>query len=202
MSHIRTIAPEDAEGDVREMYLRQQGAWGFVPNYARVFCHRPGVMKAWAELLRAVREPMDDELFELVTLAAAEAIGSSYCALAHGRKLVDHYFSDEAVAGMMGGADIECLSDGQRLAMALARKVVSNSSSVTEYDVIELRDYGYDDAQIFDIVATAAARAFIARTVDSLGALPDAYFAEMPPTLQEALCVGRDISTEPTRSID
>ena len=41
MAFIETTPPEAAEGAVAAMYLRQQKAWGFVPNYAKVFCHRP-----------------------------------------------------------------------------------------------------------------------------------------------------------------
>ena len=32
------------------MYERQETFWGFVPNYARVFCYRPEIMGLWAQL--------------------------------------------------------------------------------------------------------------------------------------------------------
>ena len=41
MSFIETTAVEDAEGAVREMYERQQAAWGYVPNYAKSFSPPP-----------------------------------------------------------------------------------------------------------------------------------------------------------------
>jgi hypothetical protein len=41
MPFIKTTAPEDADDAIAAMYLRQQAAWGYVPNYAKVFCHRP-----------------------------------------------------------------------------------------------------------------------------------------------------------------
>ena len=41
MAFIETTAPEAADGAVAAMYLRQQAAWGFIPNYAQVCSVRP-----------------------------------------------------------------------------------------------------------------------------------------------------------------
>ena len=91
MAFIETTPPEAAEGAVAAMYLRQQKAWGFVPNYAKVFCHRPEVLARWGQLLTEIRRPMDKRRFELVTFAAACALGNSACALVHGKEpLVQH----------------------------------------------------------------------------------------------------------------
>ena len=50
MSYIDTTPVNEATGDVRDMYERQQGAWGYVPNYAKSFSHRPAVMERWGKL--------------------------------------------------------------------------------------------------------------------------------------------------------
>ena len=44
MAFIETTKPDHAREAVADMYSRQQAAWGYVPNYAKVFCHRPEVM--------------------------------------------------------------------------------------------------------------------------------------------------------------
>ena len=61
--------------------------WGFVPNYAKVFCHRPEVLARWGQLLAGIRRPMDKRRFELVTFAAAHELRNTACALAHGKAL-------------------------------------------------------------------------------------------------------------------
>src|SRR5690349_11036754 len=63
MAFIDTTPPEAAEVAVAAMYLRQQHAWGFVPNYAKVFCHRPEVLARWGQLLTEIRRPMDKRRF-------------------------------------------------------------------------------------------------------------------------------------------
>ena len=45
MAFIETTPPVEADGDVRDMYERQEAHYGYVPNYAKVFCHRPEIMK-------------------------------------------------------------------------------------------------------------------------------------------------------------
>ncbi len=74
MAFIDTIPAREASGDVREMYARQQANYGCVPNYAKLFCHRPEIMKLWADLLRGIRRNMDHRRFELVTVAAVERL--------------------------------------------------------------------------------------------------------------------------------
>ena len=49
MSFIATIAPDAADGETAEMYRRQQASWGFVPNYAKVFSHRPEMADTYAK---------------------------------------------------------------------------------------------------------------------------------------------------------
>jgi len=194
MAFISTIPPSEATGEVREMYERQQKSWGFVPNYAKVFCHRPEIMKLWADLLRGIRAHIDKRRFELVTLAAAHELHSSYCSLAHGEALSE-FLEQEGVKKLVGG-DISDLSDAEQAMVKLARKVIRNSSSVTESDIAVLKEHGLSDGEIFDIVAAAAGRAFFASLVDALGAVPDAPFTDFEESFRNSLIVGRAIGSD------
>lgn len=50
------------------------------------------------------------------------------------------------------------------------------------------------DADILDIVLAATARCFFSKTLDALGAQPDARYAELAPPIRDALTVGRPIA--------
>ena len=67
MPFIDTISPAESQDEVRAMYQRQQESWGFVPNYAKIFSHRPEVLVRWGRLLAEIKRPMDKRRFELVT---------------------------------------------------------------------------------------------------------------------------------------
>lgn len=189
MSFIDTIPPEQAEGEVRELYRRQAAHFGFLPNYARAFSHRPEVMASWGALLATIRRPLSPRRFELVTLAAARALGNSYCALAHARALSELLGMAATLAVVTG--EEEVLSEAERAMMAFAAKVACRAPAVTTEDIATLRGHGLGDDEIFDIVAVVAARAFFTRILDGLGVEADAAFRELPAELVEPLMVGR-----------
>lgn len=194
MAFIDTVPVREAEGEVRAMYARQQAQLGYVPNYSKVFSHRPEVNAAWGGLLGSIRANMDLRRYELVTLAAAQALGSSYCSLAHGQILERQFFPGgqlEAVARGEAGAPLSPLD---RAIMAYAAQIARDASQVTAQDVQTLRDLGLSDAEIFDVAAAASARCFFSKLLDALGALPDAPYAALEAGLRAQLTVGRPIS--------
>lgn len=192
MAFIRTIPVSDADAEVRAMYERQQAHYGYVPNYAKVFSHRPEIMRLWAELQAGIKRHMDKRRFELVTFAAANALRSTLCTLAHGRVLTE-FFSLEDVQAMARGETPASLSAAEAAMMAFGRKVARDATSVTAGDVERLKQHGFSDAEIFDITATAAARAFWTKVIESLGVEADAPFRAMDREFRQALTVGRPI---------
>ena len=199
MAFIATTPPVEADGEVREMYERQEDHYGYVPNYAKVFCYRPEIMRLWADLLAGIRRPLDKRRFELVTVAAAHALRSTYCSLAHGKALTE-FFSANEIQALISDAATGPLSAAELAMVNLARQVARDASSVTAADVSALKEHGFTDAEIFDIVATAAARAFFSKLVEGLGADADSTFFGMEESLRESLTVGRPIDRlEPER---
>ncbi|MGR4068604.1 peroxidase [Halomonas sp. LR3S48] len=198
MSYIETIDPELAEGEVKEMYQRQAAHFGFLPNYARVFCHRPEVMKCWAALIATIRRPMEPRRYELVTLAAARALGNTYCSLAHA-KVLSGLLGMEETQAMVAGK-VGPLSEAERAMMTFAAKVACRAQEIGAEDIEALRAHGFADDEIFDIVAVVAGRAFFTRILDGLGAEADAAFRELPPGLVEPLSVGRPIALDAART--
>jgi alkylhydroperoxidase family enzyme len=86
---IDAVPEQDATGAVAEYYEQQRAAWGFLPNYAAAFSTRPDVAEAWNTLNTTVREGMDRRRFEIATIAAARALRSTYCTVAHAKFLRD-----------------------------------------------------------------------------------------------------------------
>jgi uncharacterized peroxidase-related enzyme len=119
---------------------------------------------------------------------------SSYCSLAHGKVLCDQVFDAAAVTAIMNDAPAAPIQSNERAMMAFAEKVALNAERITNADVDELRAHGYNDTEIFDIAATAAARCFFSKLLDALGVQADASFHELDPNLREALTVGRQVA--------
>ena len=201
MAFIDTISASWVTGEAFAMYDRQQKHYGYVPNYATVFSHRPMVMRRWAELLAEIKRPMDIRRFELATFAAAVTLRSSLCTLAHGKALLQ-FFSAEDVATMARGEIPVSLSPADAALMRFACAVAHDASAITADDVEELKRHGYSDAEVFDIAATAAGRAFFTKVIESLGVAADAPLREMDGALREALTVGRPVTFASPERLD
>ena len=194
MAFLRTIPPVEAQGPVREMYQQVARRFGYVPNWAQAFSLRPGVRDGWAALLTSIQPNLPARTYELATLAAARALRSSYCSLAHGSVLADKVFDAATVTAIMKDAPEASVEPGERAMMAFVEKVVLNADRVGRADIDVLRSHGYQDEEIFDVAAAAAARCFFSKLLDALGVQADSTFNDLDPTLREALTVGRPIA--------
>jgi uncharacterized peroxidase-related enzyme len=201
LAFIDIVPVKEATGQVQEMYRKNQARLGYVPNYAKVFSLRPHIMEGWAQLQRSILSTMDKRRYELVTLAAARALRSSYCSLAHGTVLQEKFFRSEDLTTIALGKSDTPLQALDRDIMSFAEKVVREASQVTQEDVDRLRKHGLSDAEVLEIVTAAAARCFFSKTLDALGAEPDASYVALPDELRRALTVGRAISPEAVESI-
>jgi uncharacterized peroxidase-related enzyme len=202
MAFISTISASWVTGEAFAMYDRQQKHYGYVPNYATVFSHRPEVMRRWGELLAAIKRPMNKRRFELATFAAAHTLRSTLCTLAHGKALLE-FFPREEVLAMARGDTPASLPAADAALMKFASAVAHDASAITADDVAELKAHGFSDAEVFDIAAVAAGRAFFTKIIESLGVGTDAPLRTMDPELREALAVGRPVRfVEPDRLDD
>jgi len=195
MAFIPLVSDEQAQGEAARVLDAARDPAGNVPNFVRVLANRPDVFDAWLQLVAAVRDTMDRRRYELATLAAARRLKSSYCMLAHSSVLLEQGFYDEegvrAIASDHRGAG---LNETDVAAMDLAEQVATDASAITQADVDRARAAGLTDAEIVDVVLAAAIRAFFTKTLDALGAEPDASYRELAPELQDALVVGRPIA--------
>ena len=194
MTFIQTIPEDEATGAVAKMYETDREVFGELPNLTRAFSLHPEVYAAWRQLNGAIKADMDLRRYELATLAAARRLRSSYCALAHGTILAKQFMAPDAVREAMNDHRAAGLDEVDVAVMDLADKVAADATAVEPADIDRLRALGLDDREISGVVLAATARCFFSKTLDALGAEPDAKYAAMEPAaLREALTVGRPI---------
>jgi uncharacterized peroxidase-related enzyme len=189
-----TFIDTPGEEHAGELYDADRARTGYVANYTRLFAHRPAVNTAWKQLSAAIQADMDPRRYELATLAAARELRSSYCMLAHGKLLAERFYDDDTVGAIARDHSSAELAPVDVAVMDLAEKVAADATSVTRADIDGLRRLGLDDADIFDVVVTAAARCFFSKTLDALGAEPDSAYRALDPALRDQLTVGRPIA--------
>jgi alkylhydroperoxidase family enzyme len=161
-------------------------------NAERLFSDRPEVYAAWVDLNTSIKHGMDLRRYELVTLAAARRLRSSYCCLAHGKVLLQKF--DEPVRDIALDHRSAGLDEVDVAVMDFAEKIVDDASEITEADHQKLRELGLTEKDILDVTLAATARCFFSKTLDAMRVQADPHYEELDDDLKEALIVGRPIA--------
>src|SRR5207253_2239207 len=126
MAFIETLTDESASPEAQELFWADRDRLGYAANYTRLFGHRPAVEAARRRLLGAIGENMDSRRYELVTVAAARRLRSSYCTLAHGKVLADDHLAPSVVRDLVVDRHAAGLEEVDVAVMDLAEKVVDD----------------------------------------------------------------------------
>lgn len=196
MPYIKTIPEDQSDGLLTDLYQRITKTAGYLPNHAKIFSLRPKVYEAWLNLQDAIRSNMRLRRYELVTFAASQELGCSYCMLAHGTILHKNFFSVDEMLSIVKDYRNAGLTTEEVALMALAKKIIRKAGDVNEVDIQELREFGLSDEEILDVVLVIDMRAFFSKTIDALGADPDDVYKDLDPRLIEALAIGRPFPPE------
>jgi len=192
---INGVDEAGATADVAEYFESERAAWGFLPNYAAAFSHRPEVAVAWKALNLAIRGGMERRRYEIASIAAARARRSTYCTAAHSTFLRDICGDEAAMRSIAEAPDGSSLDDVDRAVYAFAMVVATDPASVDQSDVDRLRALGLSDSDIADVVFAVGARCFFATVLDGLGAqLDPETAAAFPPDQSDAMVVGRPVA--------
>ncbi len=192
---IATVDEQTADSKVSAWFEQQRAPSGYLPNYAAAFATRPDVAQAWHALNTTIRGGMQRRRFEIATIAAARALRSTYCTVAHSKFLRDICDDDATMRAMAADPTGATLDATDRAVMQFAARVATDAAAITQGDVDHLREHGLTDADIADVVFAAAARSFFAKVLDALGVQTDAQLgASFDPPLREQLTVGRPVA--------
>ncbi|WP_461173977.1 peroxidase-related enzyme [Arthrobacter sp. Z1-9] len=164
MAILRVTPETEATGLTAEIYEDDRRSLGYVPSYTKALSLNPEAYLACQSLLGAISTSLGSRRYELVTLAASQAIGSTHCMLAHGKKSL-HIFSEEQLRAIARDFHDANLSEAEVAMMDYAVKLCTDAAGMTDADTQRLRDLSFSDREVVDITMAAAARNFISRSV-------------------------------------
>lgn len=189
---IATPEQEEATGHIADMYASDLQHYGLVFAHTRAMAMNPEAHEAFESLIRAIVPSIGLREYELATLAAARALASGHCLLAHGRRtLTMELLEDAQLVRIIRDYRDADLTEAEMALMAYAERLSTDAASMTDADSQALRDHGYTDRQIVDITLAAAARNFYSRALLALG-VPLEPMPGLDPAVSDALL-------EPTR---
>ncbi|QQR35032.1 alkylhydroperoxidase [Devosia oryziradicis] len=189
---IKTIEPEEATGEVAELYQAEISAMGRVMQATQCWSARPDMIVPVEHLLHQMRDGFSLGLlnFRLITLVAAKHVPSSYCSHVYFRTLSGMIGRDQALA-VQRDYRTAGLSEQQVEMLAYAEQITRDASKITRADIDRLRAVGLSDLNIADIAMAAAFRNFMSRYFDAVGAEPEEAFLDADPQIRAEMAVGK-----------
>ncbi|MFS0700425.1 carboxymuconolactone decarboxylase family protein [Cellulomonas sp. 179-A 4D5 NHS] len=158
MSHVPLVARESATGAVRAQLDEIHDAFGTVPTMFRAVAQSPAALTSlWGSFGALSGGTLGAAVGEQIAVAVANRNACEYCLAAHtalGRKAG---VSREALAAAQDGD-----SDDPRTAALLrfALTVVEQRGQVTAEDVQAVRDQGWGDEHVVEVLAHVALNLF------------------------------------------
>ncbi len=158
MPRIKPIDIEQADGKAKSLLENVNKALGMTPNGMRTMAHSPAALEAYLGFGKALGGgSLSSKLREQIALTAANANACEYCASAHtalGKK-----FGIDA-AELKRNLHASSRDPKVEAALQFARAVVVRQGWVTDKELERVREAGYSDGEIIEIIAATVIAIF------------------------------------------
>ncbi|MCS6825613.1 MAG: peroxidase-related enzyme [Caldilinea sp.] len=171
--------PATLDADALALFEKARANVGFLPNVFAAYAMRPEHMVRWIKhfniILRGASglSPAEREMIGVVVSAENRCL---YCLVGHGAELRrltgDPIFADQLSYDYRRAP----LDERTRAMLDYAVKITRSPVECTQADIEHLRNLGFSDCDIFDIIETAAMFNFTNRLASATGILPNAEY--------------------------
>lgn len=158
MTRILPINHEQASGKAKELLDAVKAKLGMTPNLVKTMAQSPAVLAAYLNFGGALESgKLPAKVREQIALITAEINHCDYCAAAHTAigKLVG--LDDQEIAAARLGKSTDAKTGA---ALQFARALIINRGEIADSDLQLVRDAGYTDGEIVEILAHVALNIF------------------------------------------
>ncbi|BCG02554.1 alkyl hydroperoxide reductase AhpD (plasmid) [Paraburkholderia sp. PGU19] len=127
---------------------------GFTPNLFSIMSLSPNALTGWAGLQGALAKTLDSKTRDGIALVVSQVNSCLYCLSAYTYWAINvaRIRHEEILLNRLGSS-----SDSKRdAALTFAKKVVETRGKVTETDLAIVREAGFTDANLIEIIALSA----------------------------------------------
>ncbi len=158
MSRLQAIEPNNSTGQTKELLNAVKDKFGMVPNMTRVMANSSAVLEGYLEWSGALSKgSLDEQTREQIALLIAQSNRCDYCLSAHTAigKLVG--LSEQQIMGSRRGHGS---TPRAAAALTFAARVLDSKGQVGDDDVQKVREAGFNDSEIAEIIAHVALNVF------------------------------------------
>jgi uncharacterized peroxidase-related enzyme len=168
--------------DIQAIFAEMRAKPGFVPNVYQAYSLRPQQLRGFIALYDAIMTEasgLTKAEREMIAVAVSAQNHCFYCLTSHGAVLriraKDEVLADTIAANYRAAS----LTPRQRAMLDLAVKITIDSASVSDQDIAALRNHGFSDEDIMDIIQTAALFNYSNRVASALDLRPNREYHSM-----------------------
>ncbi|HEY9157050.1 hypothetical protein [Candidatus Binatus sp.] len=170
MARVRLLNPDQAEGRRREVFDRVKAYYKMVPGLQKALNYLPETTDAlWTLSLSTAREgSIREELKRVFFAVTAYEVECEYCTAAHMIALMGKTWSHAECLDLIKGKASPRLTDKENAAVDFVRVVGRRPAAVTDEMTDKLRNHGWTDAEIVEIVAAVALMRYTSTVASAL----------------------------------
>ncbi|MCR9296396.1 MAG: carboxymuconolactone decarboxylase family protein [bacterium] len=158
MPRIEPIQKKNADAKAAQLLDNVSKMMGSIPNIVATMANSPAVANAYLSFSQSLAAGLlSARLREQIALVVGEANSCGYCVSAHtalGRRA--GLTADEALAARRGRPSDE----KERVAIDFAHRIVRERGFVSDVDLKRVREAGYNDGEIVEVIANVALNMF------------------------------------------
>jgi uncharacterized peroxidase-related enzyme len=158
MPRIQPIDAASASAEQQQILTNVKQAFGLVPNLVSTLAQSPAAANAYLALSGALaRGSLNAQLRQQIALVVGEENSCDYCLAAHSLLGEKAGLSKEEVLAARGA---ESADPKAAAALVFAQKLVAERGHVSDEDLAALREHGFTDGDIAEMVANTALNIF------------------------------------------
>jgi uncharacterized peroxidase-related enzyme len=158
MSRINQISPETATGKAKELLDAVKSKLGLVPNLTRALANAPAALEAYLQFSGSLgKGTLSAKDRERIALVVAQENHCDYCLAVHSTigKMVG--LTADEIRDSRKGTSTDSKTD---VLVRFAQKVVETQGRVSDEDLQSVRQAGFDDGALAEVVGNVALNIF------------------------------------------
>lgn len=167
MSYLKTISQAEAEGKVAAIYERFSEVFGNVPNVVKMWSASPHFLYQQADYLKYYNEHpnLDPVFFTYIRLLVSVQEKGEYCIRLNTALLLHFGINIDEIKASCENINNVAMEPERKELLLFALKVTREPENVSKNEIERLREFGWEDYEIFDAVLHASNHASYTKLV-------------------------------------
>ncbi len=158
MQRIKRIEQSTAVGKTAKLFETIKSQMGMVPNVLSTIAQSSAALEGYLGFSSSLNNgELSPQIREQIALGTAGVNRCDYCASAHSLMARNAGLSQQEVDGNLAGRSDELRT--QR-ALTFVSRVLTERGNITDEDLTDIRDAGFSEAEIVEIVANTVLNVF------------------------------------------